>query len=144
PPYTLNQARAQFELFRAKVVRARGQVLQAERQLRGLLNLRSHDGFRIVPIDEPNLAPYTPDFYEAANDAVAFRPELALARQELKVQQFILLLQRNLRRPDLRFFSNYNVAGIRTRLDGPEFADAGGSIPGNAFRNFANNNFNSW
>ena len=70
-----------------QVYQARGQVLEAERQLRGLLGLRSDDGTRLVPIDEPNEAPYLPDFYEAANEALANRPELLLARQDLKAQQ---------------------------------------------------------
>ena len=57
---TLDQARAQFERFRGQVYQARGQVLEAERQLRGLLGLRTDDGTRLVPIDEPNVAPYRP------------------------------------------------------------------------------------
>ncbi|MBN9523361.1 TolC family protein, partial [bacterium] len=101
PPQQLNQARAQLELFRQQVYTARGQVLESERNLRGFLGLRSDDGKRLVPADEPNLAPYLPDFYAAAQEAIAFRPELLLARQEVKVQQLNLVLQRNLRRPGL-------------------------------------------
>ena len=146
PPQQLNQARAQLELFRTQVYRARGQVLESERQFRGLMGLRSDDGYRIVPIDEPNVVPYQPDFYEAANDAVAFRPELMLTRQDLKAAQFNLLLQRNLRRPDLRAFSSYDVAGLGTRLDGPEFipTNNGGVVQGNSLISFGNNQFNSW
>lgn len=144
PPQQENQARAQFEEFRGNVYRARNQVLESERQLRGFLGLRSDDGTRLVPIDEPNLVPYKPDFYEAANDALAYRPELAQARQELKAQQLNLLLQRNLRRPDLRFFSSYDVAGLGTRLDGPEFTGVNGTTQGNAFSSLGNNQFNSW
>jgi outer membrane protein TolC len=144
PPQQLNQARAQLELFRSQVYTARGQVLESERQLRGLMGLRSDEGNRLVPIDEPNLAPYKPDFYEAANEALAFRPELLQARQELKVQQLNLLLQKNLRRPDLRTFSTYDVAGLGTRLDGSEQIGAGGLTPGNALASLGNNQFNSW
>jgi outer membrane protein TolC len=146
PPQQLNQARAQLEFFRVNVYRARGQVLESERQLRSFMGLRSDDGYRLVPIDEPNVVPYRPDFYEAANDAIAFRPELMLVRQDLKATQLNLLLQRNLRRPDLRFFSSYDVAGLGTRLDGPEFipTNTGGTIQGNAWSNLANNQFNSW
>lgn len=146
PPQQLNQSRAQLELFRAQVLRARGQVLEFERQLRGLLGLRSDDGKRLVPVDEPNLTPFHPDFYDAANETVANRPELLIARQDLKAQQLNLLLQKNLRRPDLRFFSSYNIAGIGTRLDGSDtlLNAAGTSIPGNAFSSLADNRFNSW
>ncbi|MCS7271877.1 MAG: TolC family protein, partial [Gemmataceae bacterium] len=144
PPQSEYQARAQFERFRGDVIEARGQVLEAERQLRGLLGLRSDDGYRLVPIDKPNEAPYIPDFYEAANEALAHRPELLQMRQDLKAQQLNLLLQKNLRRPDLRVFGQYDIAGLGTRLDGREFPDPNSVIPGNALANFAANRFNSW
>ncbi len=143
-PQDLDQARAQFERFRRQVFQARGQVLESERALRGLMGLRSDDGTRLIPIDEPNLAPFAPDFYEAANEAVANRPELLLIRQELKASQLILLLQKNLRRPDLRTFGTYDVAGLGTRLDGREFSDSAGLIPGNALTSLGNDSFNSW
>ncbi len=142
PPQNADQARAQFERFRRLVYQARGQVLEAERQLRGLMGLRSDDGTRIVPIDKPNEAAYRPDFYEAANEALVNRPELLQARQSLKGAQLNLLLQKNLRRPDLRLISQYDVAGLGTQLDGNEFQANG--APGNAFANLASNQFNSW
>jgi outer membrane protein TolC len=144
PPQNEYQALAQFQQFRRLVYQARGQVLESERQLRGLLGLRSDDGTRIVPIDKPNEAPYRPDFYEAANEAMASRPELLQARQDLKASQLNLLLQKNLRRPDLRVFGQYSITGLGTRLDGPQFTDQAQTIPGNALTNFAANNFNSW
>ncbi|MDY3559216.1 TolC family protein [Gemmata sp. JC673] len=144
-PQRQDQVQAQFERFRANVYQARGQVLESERQLRGLIGLRSDDGARLVPIDEPNLAPYQPDFHEAANDAIAYRPELLIARQDVKFRQLDLLLQKQLRRPDLRGFAQYDMAGLGTRLDGraEDFGPTGAS-PGNAFGNFIDNRFNSW
>ena len=136
-PGQVPQVQAQVELFRGQVLTARGQVLEADRVLRGLLGMRSDDGTRFVPVDEPTLVPYRPDFYQLAADAMQFRPELSLARQELKAQQLNLVLQRNLRRPDLRFFSSYDVAGLGARLDG-------GESPDNALHNFIQNDFNSW
>ncbi len=144
PPQSRYQARAQFERFRGQVLRARGQVLEAERQLRGILGVRSDDGTRLVPIDKPNEAPYLPDFYEAANEALANVPELMILRMDLKAQQLNLILQKNLRQPDLRSFMQYDVAGLGTRLDGREFADTNRLVPGNALTSLANNNFNSW
>lgn len=141
PPQDLYQARAQFERFRRLVYQARGQVFDSERQLRGLLGLRSDDGFRLIPIDKPNEAPYRPDFYEAANESLASRPELLEARELVKANQLNLLLQQNLRRPDLRSFAQYNVAGLGTRLDGSETVNG---LPGNALASFTSNNFNSW
>ena len=144
PPQNAYQASAQFHRFESQVYQARGQVLEAERNLRGLLNLRSDDGTRIVPIDKPNEAPFKPDFYDAANSALANRPELMMLRQDLKAQQLNLRLQINLRQPDLRMFGQYDIAGLGTRLDGKEFANAAGTIPGNALASFGNNQFNSW
>jgi outer membrane protein TolC len=147
PPQRLDQIQAQFHRFQRQVYQARGQVLEGERQLRGLIGLRSDDGVRLVPIDEPNLAPYQPDFHEAANDAIALRPELMLARQDLKFQQLNLMLQKNLRRPDLRGYASYNIAGLGTRLGGSTndiVSPTGATIPGNAFGSLADNRFNSW
>src|SRR5262245_12272566 len=147
PPQRLDQIQAQFHRFQGQVYQARGQVLESERQLRGFLGLRSDDGTRLVPIDEANVAPYVPDFHEAAIEAIARRPELMLARQELKFRQLDLYLQRNLRRPDVRAFAQYDIAGLGTRLDGDaqDFnPNTGVFTPGNAFSNFIDNNFNSW
>ncbi|HXD89289.1 MAG TPA: TolC family protein [Urbifossiella sp.] len=147
PQQNLFQGRAQLEQFRSQVYTARGQVLESERQLRGFMGLRSDDGYRLVPVDEPNLAPYVPDFYEAANEAMAFKPELMILRQEVKIAQLQLRLTRNLRQPDLRLITNYNVAGLGTRLDGSPTifnTTTGTTIPGNALTSFGNNQFNTW
>src|SRR5262249_49149084 len=100
------------------------------------LGMRTDDKVRLVPVDEPNLVPIVPNHYDAAMTALAQRPDLLQARQEIKAQQLNLILQKNNRRPDIRFISQYDIAGIGNRLDGPE------SI--NALANFANNQFNSW
>ncbi|VTU00265.1 outer membrane efflux protein : Outer membrane efflux protein OS=Rhodopirellula sp. SWK7 GN=RRSWK_02756 PE=4 SV=1: OEP [Gemmataceae bacterium] len=142
PPQDAYQARAQFERFRRQVYQARGQVLESERQLRGLLGLRSDDGFRLIPIDQPNETPFRPDFYEAANESLSHRPELLQARETVKANQLNLLLQQNLRRPDLRSFGQYNIAGLGTRLDGSE--NLANGIPGNALSSLTSNQFNSW
>ena len=130
------QAKAQVELFRGQVLTARGQVLQSERQLRGIMGLRSDDGTRLVPADEPTLVEYQPNYYDLANEAMQFRPELLIARQELKAQQLNLVLQRNLRRPDLRFNGAYDIQGIGSRLDGRPDQ--------NALASLTDNRFNSW
>ncbi len=146
-PARLHQTQAQVHRFQGQVIQARGQVLESERQLRGLLGLRSDDGARLVPIDEPNLAPYVPDFQASAVEAIAMRPEVLIARQELKALQLNILLQKNLRRPDLRTFAQYDVAGLGTRFGGntEDFNPATGAFtPGNAFGSLADNRFNSW
>lgn len=136
PAADLAQTRLQLEQFRAQRFQAMGQVLENERQLRGLLGMSIEDGTRLVPADEPTVAPYNPDWSTALHEALTIRPELILARQDLKFRQLDVINQKNLLMPDLRFTSNYDINGIGSRLDGPG--------PGNALRSLASNQFNNW
>jgi outer membrane protein TolC len=150
----LEQTRAQYELFRAQRVTAVGQVLDRERQLRGLLGLPVEDGTRIVPSDTPTLASVQPDWSTAESEALALRPELILARQDLKFRQLDLIVQKNQLKPDLRFFASYDVNGIGTRLDGTAERSGLGqdqagnqipiTLPGNALTSLTHNRFNNW
>ncbi|MFN4260578.1 MAG: TolC family protein [Gemmataceae bacterium] len=129
-------ARQQYESFRSQRMEVLGRVLESERQLRGLLGLPVEDGYRLVPVDEPNIAPYEPDWGTALNEALALRPELVQARHSLKISQLQVIREKNFLLPDLRLTGSYDINGLGPRLDGP------GSL--NAFRNFASNHFNSW
>jgi outer membrane protein TolC len=144
PPGNRDQARVQIERFRRMVIDARGQVLESERQLRCQLGLQSGDGTRLIPSDEPNLTTNTPDFQEAAKEAMDHRPEILQCRQDLKAQQLNLILQKNLCRPDLRFVSPYSIQGLGTRLDGSQSVDAAQTSPGNALTNMAANQYQNW
>jgi outer membrane protein TolC len=130
------QSRGQYELFRANRMQSLGQVLEAERQLRGFLSLPMEDGSRLVPSDKPTVAPYIPDWNVAQQEAFTLKPELVLAREQLKVRQLELILQRNSLLPDLRFGAQYEINALGQSLDG-----AGTE---NAFRNLATNRFNNW
>ncbi len=130
------KTRGQYEQFRAQRLAALNTLLDAERQLRALMGLPVDDGTRLVPSDEPTLAPYKPDWDTAARECLANRPELLLLRQEVKVAQFNLLLAKNSLLPDLRFTSTYDVNSLGTRLDGPD--------NNTAFRNLASGGFNNW
>ena len=144
------QARAQFEDFRLQYLVALQNVLEAERRLRGILGLPLEDGQRIVPADTPVLAPYRPDYKTSLVEALNSRPELRLARQELKVQQLNVILQENNYRPDVRVGASYNINSIGNRLDGPgpiRSVDAAGQLidtPANALGSLADNKFNNW
>jgi hypothetical protein len=72
----------------------------------------------------------------AINEALTLRPELMLARNELKIRQFNLIEAKNELLPDVRFGATYDINSIGTRLDG---ADAN-----NAFRTLASDHFNNW
>jgi outer membrane protein TolC len=137
------QTRAQFELFRSQRITALGTVLENERQLRALMGLPSSDGTRLVPVDAPTLAPYQPEWKAALDETLAHRPELLMARQDLKFRQLDILVQKNQTRPDLRFFATYDINGLGTRLDGPPAVDPN-TPNGNALASFTDNRFNNW
>jgi outer membrane protein TolC len=134
------QTRQQYELFRSQRLQALGVILEDERQLRTLLGLPGEDCVRLVPIDTPTLTPYQPDWCLSVNECLALRPELILARQELKVRQLDLIRVKNLLLPDLRFAAAYGITGLGSRLDGP---DTNGPNA-NAFRNLASDQFTNW
>lgn len=144
------QARAQLEEFRNGYLSALQSVFEAERRFRGVVGLPLEDGKRVVPSDTPTLAPVRPDWSLSLAETLTNRPELQMARHELKVQQLNVMLQQNNTRPDLRFFANYNMNGIGPRLDGPgpiPTVNALGQvneIPGNAIKSFLDNRFNNW
>jgi outer membrane protein TolC len=147
------QVRAQFEQFRSRYLIALQDVLdvlESERRLRGLLGMPFSDGQRIVPADTPILAPYKPDWNTSLVEAMNNRPELRMARQQLKAEQLNVMLQQNQVRPDLRFFADYNVNGIGNRLDGSgpfPTVDAFGNVsdvPGNALGSLSLNRFSNW
>jgi outer membrane protein TolC len=137
-PQDLEFSRAQWEFFRGQRLTALGNVLEAEHQLRGLCGLPVEDCARLVPVDQPTLAGYQPDWCGAVNEALALRPELVLARDDLKGRQLDVINQKNLLLPDVRFFSTYDLNGIGTHLDG------GPNDPNNALHSLASDKFNNW
>jgi outer membrane protein TolC len=132
------QTRQQYELFRGQRLDALARVLEDERLLRGMLGLPVEDGRRLVPVDEPTTALFEPDWQTSINEALALRPELVLARQDLKFQQLNLINQKNLLLPDLRSTFTYDINAIGSHLSG------GDNDPNNAFSNLADNKFNNW
>jgi outer membrane protein TolC len=133
----LEQFRGQYEQFRSQRVTAIGQVLESERRLRTLMGLPIEDGTRLVPADTPTVDRYLPDWDSAVRETLALRPELMLARQDLKFRQLDLINQTNLLLPDLRSIFSYTINGLGNRLDGAD-------VNTNALRNLASDHFDSW
>jgi outer membrane protein TolC len=138
-------ARGQYEQFRGDRIQSLEAVLESERQLRVLMGLPVEDGYQLIPADPPTVAPYLPDWDSAVNEALALRPELIAARQELKVRQFNVLAAQNYLKPDLRFNSAYQLIGLGTSLDGD------GTLPGssppvtsNALKSLTGGHFADW
>jgi outer membrane protein TolC len=130
------QTRGQYEDFRGQRIAALGAVLEAERALRALLGLPVEDGTRLVPIDAPTVAKFTPDWHTAENEAMTLAYSLILGRQELKTRQLALINEKNLLLPDVRWNATWDYNAIGSQLDG--------SGSNNAFRNLGQGNFNNW
>jgi outer membrane protein TolC len=140
-------SQGQYEQFRGDRLQALEAVLENERTLRILLGLPTSDGKQLVPIDAPTVAPYQPNWDAALQDAMSRRPELTLARDEIRAKQLNLDLQKNYLKPDLRFVSTYSAVGMGSRLDGSgEVIDpaTGQPFQENALRSLASGHFTDW
>jgi outer membrane protein TolC len=144
PIQDVAQTRQQYELFRAQRISALAAIIDNERNLRTLVGLPIEDGTRLVPVDTPTLAPYQPDWSTSINEALALRPELVIARDDVKFRQLDLINQKNLLLPDLRFTATYDINGLGTSLDGGQNPNVTPGATGNAFRSFAADAFNDW
>src|SRR5712692_2968075 len=146
------QARQQYESFRGQRLVQLGNGnknegdLERERIMRTILGLPVEDGVRLVPIDTPTLTPYRPDWNTAVNEALALRPELLIARHDLKFQQLNLINVKNLLLPDLRATSTYALNGIGNSLDGTtgQQNTPNQKVNVNAFRSLASDRFADW
>lgn len=139
-PADLAQTRGQYELFRGQRLAALDDVLEKERQMRNILGMPAEDGTRLIPIDTPTLARYEPNWDLAMEECLTLRPELYLARMEIKIRQMELITARNYLMPDLRFFSSYDANAIGNNLTGPGLDQ----LDQNAFRQLASNKYNNW
>jgi outer membrane protein TolC len=134
----LAQAEGQYNLFRSQRLAAIDTVLDNERQLRAMMGMQIEDGTRLVPSDAPTLAEFRPDWKTGWYECMQNRPELYMARQDVKVSQLNVQLAKNYLLPDLRSFLAYDSNAIGSQLDGASFGNL------NAFRNLASNTFNDW
>jgi len=128
-PYKFWQTKGQFEEFRGNRVQALQEVLNAELQLRGIIGLPVEDGTRLVPITPPSLIQMKPDWETCLQDALNLRPELVLARENVRYHQYQLTIQKNNLRPDLRASAKWEPWGEGPSLLGDNIG-SGGMIPG--------------
>jgi outer membrane protein TolC len=138
----LSQLEGQYQTFRRQRLAALGGsapgpsgVLEAEAELRLTIGLPAEDGTRLVPCDVPTQAIFVPDWDSALATARHSRPDLRAIQEDVKLAQLALIRARNAYLPDLRFYSNYNLNGAGTQLDG-QFS--------NALRSLASDRFNDW
>ncbi|HTU22002.1 MAG TPA: TolC family protein [Gemmataceae bacterium] len=79
------QAEEQYNLFRNQRLQALDNVRDNERQLRAMMGIQIEDETRLVPSDAPTVVEKKPDWEEARRHALKHRPELRLARQDIKL-----------------------------------------------------------
>lgn len=132
----LKTVEIQYRSFQSQYIQALGAVLEAERKLRYVIGLPPEDGFRLIPADTPNEAPFRPDYQAAVNEAFSERPDLKQARLEIQRSHFEVLRAENTLLPDLRSFANYDFQGLGNRMDG--------SSDNNAFNSLLRNQYQNW
>ncbi len=91
---TLAQAEGQYNLFRSQRLQALDNVLDNERQLWAIMGLPIEDRVRLVPSDAPTLVEKKPNWEEGWRLALKHRPELFLARQDVKKAQGAVELEK--------------------------------------------------
>jgi outer membrane protein TolC len=136
------QTRGQYEDFRAQRIQALSKVLEQERILRVLCGLPLEDCKRLVPVDTPTLAPYRPDWCSALDEAMRLRPELVIAREDVKRRQLELQVQLNGLLPDVRLEGGYVLHGFGSRLDGDGAFTSG--FTDNALRSLSDTHFTDY
>jgi outer membrane protein TolC len=143
-PVQFAQVRYQYESFRINRLTALDTVLENERALRVFLGMKMEDGERLVPADAPTMAPYLPNWQAAFEDALSLRPELVMAREDIKAKQLALVAVKTLLQPDLRLSATYALAGLGSRLDGGGAIQPGSPISFNSLNTLASGNFVNW
>jgi outer membrane protein TolC len=107
--------RTSFMNSKARLVRARGTVLQREAALRNLLGLPPEDGARIVPTTPPTRDQVEFRWYEIVDTAQAHRPDLIELNLVLMADQQLLRRNRNLARPELNAVAIQQWNGLAGR-----------------------------
>jgi outer membrane protein TolC len=94
-----------------------GPVLQVEQQLRALLGLPSSDGCRIVPADEPEVAPVELDWYNIVIDAYTYNPELQGAKLIVAARRQALTIAADGLKPRLDAVIRKDFNGLGSEFD---------------------------
>jgi outer membrane protein TolC len=94
-----------------------GPVLQVEQQLRSLLGLPPSDGKRIVPVDEPLVAPVDLDWYNTVIDAYTFNPDIQGQKLLVAARRQAVKLAADGLKPRLDAFVRKDFQGLGGEFD---------------------------
>ncbi|MCB1088658.1 MAG: TolC family protein, partial [Verrucomicrobiae bacterium] len=126
-----SRARSALATRKADLVRAELAIKNAESRLRTLVNdpvfVEDQIG-EIIPADLPIAGAVVPDFRESVTDALAFRPEVHHAENQLKASDLREGMAKNETLPTLNMIGEVGVSALRSEGDwsgafGDEFDD---------------------
>lgn len=132
------QAREQLYETKAAVETSLSTLYKSEAELRRLIGMPMNDGTVLVPVDEPALAEFQPDWQASLRQALTYRVELRRQKWNVKSLQLQLQAARTLVRPRLDFIAGYDLQGA-----GDRFISQGGGL-NSAVGALKHGNIDSW
>lgn len=132
------QARDRLYETKASVETNLNLLYKAESELRRLVGMPMNDGTVLVPIDEPRMAEFIPNWQASLREGLTHRVELRRQKWSVKSLQLQLQAARSLIRPRLDFIAGYDVqaAGDNLISENGNLSSALGSL--------TNEDINSW
>jgi outer membrane protein TolC len=110
------KAHAQLRAIRQQAVAAKAAIVQAELRLRNLMGIPPYDGYRIVPVSTPLVAPVTLDPAASIGIAKELRPDLQKQQLQIKTREHQLLIARNQGLPQVDALGTYRWNGVGNNL----------------------------
>ena len=107
-------------------------VYGTERVLREKMGLSATDGRLIRPIDEPTIARFTYDWYEAVAQMLYLSPELRRDKFGIKQSELELITAKNQILPDVNLSLLYRWLGVGDTLGPPSRRDVSFPTPGSS------------
>jgi len=108
----VEQARMQYEAFRAEVLEAVDRANTQEAELRELMGISLSDRRRIVTADTASITQVRPSWTVALRDALASRPEIRQQELTIRSQQIGVRVAQNQLLPQLDLASLYRSNGL--------------------------------
>ena len=108
----VSQPRVSLANFKATLIGAKADVLQAEAALRSILGLPPYDPQRITPTTTPTEARLQLDWQSLVSLAEEYRPDIIELKLILEADQQNLIQARNLALPQLNAFGLYRWNGL--------------------------------
>ncbi|MEM8945548.1 MAG: TolC family protein [Planctomycetota bacterium] len=115
-PAEAAQPRVSLANFRATLIAAKADVLQAEAGLRSIMGLPPYDPQRITPVTPPNEQRLPLDWLSIVSLAEQYRPDIIELKLVLEADQQSLIQARNLALPQLDAVGVYSWNGLEGQL----------------------------